>query len=55
MELPQTVDVDRAVVHPDTVQPEGCFAPEVEPGLVARVKDIVHFRTVCLGSDFSLR
>jgi hypothetical protein len=40
MELPQTVDVDRTVVDPDTLQQgsDSCDSPQVERGLVERIE-----------------
>jgi hypothetical protein len=45
MELPQTVDVDRAVVHPDTLQRAdgSCHSPDVKNGLVEQIEYVAHF------------
>jgi hypothetical protein len=45
MELPQTLDVDRTVVHPDTLQQgsDSCDSPQVERGLVERIEYVVDF------------
>jgi hypothetical protein len=48
MELPQAVDVDCAVIHPDTLQPGvgSCRLPNVKHRLVEQIEYVAHFRTL---------
>jgi hypothetical protein len=45
MEPPQTVDVDRTVVHPDTLRHDrdAYRSPEVKHALVDGIEYVVHF------------
>lgn len=42
MELAQSVDVDRAVIHPDGLADSGRL-PEAKEGLVDQIKYVAHF------------
>lgn len=47
MEPPETIDVDRPVVHPDALQLAGASyrLPDVEHGLVEHIEYVAHYPT----------